>query len=210
MATIRSMEEIVLAGHALDARDAAQLVAQSKSDPYELLRCANHIRRHFRGNEVRLCSIINVRSGACSEDCAFCAQSVRHKTGVPVYPLVGTEKIVETGRACAEAGAFCFGIVTSGRGPGVEHDFESIRDAISRLEGIESCASLGTLTAESAARLKAAGLRRYNHNLETARSFFPSICTTHGYDGRVATAVKVPDTLLRPLRHPGTSIRHCK
>ena len=187
MPSIQSMEAAVLAGQPLDDRDAAQLVALSDSDPYDLLHSANRIRRHFRGNEVRLCSIINARSGACSEDCAFCAQSARHKTGVPVYPLVSTDKIVETGRACAEAGAFCFGIVTSGRGPGVERDFESVRGAIDQLDGIQSCASLGTLTAESAARLKAAGLRRYNHNLETARSFFPSICSTHSYDDRRAT-----------------------
>ena len=187
MSSIQSMEAAVLAGRALDARDAAQLVAQSESDPYDLLHSANRVRQHFRGNEVRLCSIINARSGACSEDCTFCAQSARHKTGVAVYPLAGTEKIVAAGKACAEAGAFCFGIVTSGRGPGVERDLESIRGAIAQLKGVESCASLGTLTPQMAAALKAAGLRRYNHNLETARSFFPSICTTHTYDDRVAT-----------------------
>lgn len=192
MHNLKTFEEAVIAGHALDARDAADLVALSETEPYELFHSADRVRRHFKGNVVRLCSIVNARSGACSEDCKFCAQSGRHKTGVAVYPLLSADKLLDAADASVRAGADCFGIVTSGRGPdgrcpGRETDLAAVCGTIARLDGVEACASLGALTPESAALLRRAGLCRYNHNLETARSFFPSICTTHSYDDRVAT-----------------------
>ncbi|HUW30824.1 MAG TPA: biotin synthase BioB [Planctomycetota bacterium] len=187
MPTINAFEEAVLAGRALDAADAAALVATSETQPFEMLHSANRIREHYKGNVVRLCSIVNARSGACSEDCRFCAQSARHNTGVATYPLVSAERILEAASASAKMGADCFGIVTSGRGPGSDRDFRAICATAARIAGVEACASLGSLTPEMAAALKAAGVARYNHNIETARSFYPTICTTHGFDDRVAT-----------------------
>ena len=185
--TIEEMQREVVSGGQLGARDAARLVELSECRPYELLGAANRIREHFKGKVVHLCSIVNARSGACSEDCKFCSQAARHNTGVPAYALMNRDAIVEAAERCANSEADSFGIVTSGRGPGSEKDFDTLCDALGQLPAAQACASLGALTPETAARLYAAGLRRYNHNLETARSFFPSICTTHSYDDRVAT-----------------------
>jgi len=184
---IDKLEQAALAGRQLDATDAAALVSASETQPFDLFHSANRIREHHKGNAVRLCSIINARSGACSEDCRFCAQSARHSTGVATYPLVSADRILEAGDASRKMGASCFAIVTSGRGPGSDRDFTAICATAARITGVEACASLGSLTPEKAAALKAAGVTRYNHNVETARSFYPSICTTHSFDDRVAT-----------------------
>ena len=187
MLSIEDFEQAVFSGRQLDAQDAAALVRLSESRPYELLHTANRIREHFKGKSVHLCSIVNARSGACSEDCAFCSQAARHNTSVARYPMMGRKAIVDAARSGAEAGADSFGVVTSGRGPGSREDFDIVCDVIGEMGEIDACASLGALTPADAAKLYAAGLRRYNHNLETARSFFPSICTTHSYDDRVST-----------------------
>ena len=187
MNNIRQFEEAVLSCSPLDGRDAARLVELSEAEPWELFHSANRIRERFKGKTISLCSIVNARSGACSEDCAFCSQSAGHKTGVPAYGLLSAEKMLDAARAAAASGSDCFGIVTSGKGPGSEKDISTIRETIRSIDFVEACASLGTLTPQDAAGLRAAGLARYHHNLETARSFFPEICTTHSYDSRVAT-----------------------
>jgi len=185
--SIEDFQQMVLSGGQLDAQDAARLVAISENSPYELLHAANRIREHFKGNVVHLCSIVNARSGSCSEDCKFCSQSAHHNTGAPEYALMDREAILEAARRCADSAADSFGIVTSGRGPGSEQDFDVLCEIAGELTGAKACASVGMLDADSAARLRAAGLRRYNHNLETAASFFHNICTTHTYDDRLAT-----------------------
>ena len=185
--SIEDLQQTVLSGGQLDAHDAGRLVALSEDTPYELLHAANTIREHFKGNVVHLCSIVNARSGRCSEDCRFCSQSAHHATGAPEYALMDRDAIIEAARRCADSAADSFGIVTSGRGPGSAKDFDMLCDVAGQLAGANACASLGTLDADSAARLRAAGLRRYNHNLETAPSFFHNICTTHTYDDRLAT-----------------------
>jgi len=191
MNKINAIAEDVINGRRLDENEALELISLSEADPFELLHAANRIRRHFKGNRIHLCSIINARSGACSENCAFCAQSIHHTTGVKTYPLLDCNKLADAARQCASTAAGHFGIVTSGRGPGSDGDVDTICGVLSEFAGagagVGACASLGSLTPETARKLKAAGLRRYNHNLETARSFFPSICSTHTYDDRLAT-----------------------
>lgn len=187
MGVIDDLASAAIGGRELDACDAGRLVAASEADPFELFHAANRIRRHFKGDGVQLCSIVNARSGGCSEDCRFCAQSSRHRTGAARYAMLDASMLLEAGRAAAGLGAACFGIVTSGRGPGGEGDVAAVGEVAARLEGVRPSASLGSLTPEVAARLRAAGLRRYHHNLETARSFFPEVCTTHTYDDRLAT-----------------------
>jgi len=184
------LADAAIAGRELDASDAAELVELSEGQPFDLFHEANRIRERVKGRAVRLCSIINARSGACSEDCSFCAQSARYRTGVAVYPLVEPGRIARAAEAGASAGASAFGIVTSGRGP--DRDLARICEAVAEIArrhggSLECCASLGSLTEQSAAALKAAGLVRYHHNLETARSFFPRVCSTHSYDDRVRT-----------------------
>ena len=151
------------------------------------------------GPERFTCGIINAKSGRCSEDCAFCAQSRYHTTDTPVYPLLGEEALLCRARELAERGVRRMGIVTSGAGPGAA-DLDAICAAARRIRReapIELCASLGLLTPARAAQLKDAGFTSYHHNLETARSFYPSICTTHDYRVRCDTVRTAKETGLR-------------
>jgi biotin synthase len=135
------------------------------------------------------CGIINAKSGRCSEDCSFCAQSRYHKTNAPVYALVGKETLYERASRLAESGVTRMGIVAGGSRPS-EREFASICGAAGHIAGsvgIELCASLGILGEDQARMLKEAGIRSYHHNLETGRSFYPEVCTTHSYDVRVET-----------------------
>ncbi|MFH1706849.1 MAG: biotin synthase BioB [Planctomycetota bacterium] len=151
---------------------------------------AGEMRDAFLGRAIRLCSIVNAKSGRCAEDCAFCAQSAHHRTGVKTYPLMDVAGLVKAGNAAFAAGAGEFSIVTSGTRVN-EHDLAVIEKAVARLAkrhpGKDLCASLGMISAEGLARLKRAGLRRFHHNLETSRGHFPRICTTHAYDESIRT-----------------------
>src|SRR5262249_49100717 len=140
--------------------------------------------------EVELESLINGKSGACPEDCAFCSQSARFHTDVDVYPFLDLEDVVAAAHATRDAGATQFCIVVAVRGPEERLLAKGIDagHAVRREPRLEVACSLGLLTPSQAQRLAAAGVRRYNHNLETCREVFPQICTTHTYDDRVATA----------------------
>jgi biotin synthase len=159
-------------------------------DPQTLYKAADELRRRHFGSKVELCWIINAKSGDCGQDCAFCSQSARHKTDIPRYPLVSADDMVESSRKAAKAGAYGFGIVTSGDCISTTKELDTICEAVERIkkEGlVNPDASLGRLTPYMARQLKAAGLVRYHHNLETSEGFFPKICTTHSYDDRVNT-----------------------
>ena len=151
---------------------------------------ASLLRERSFGNRIKLCSIINAKSGRCPENCAFCAQSAHYRTAAPVYPLKSQAEIV-AGAARAEAeGSHCYGIVTSGTRLQQGSELSSVLDAIREIRTsctIEPSASLGILDQATARQLAAAGCCTYHHNLETARSFFPQICTTHAYDEDVTT-----------------------
>jgi biotin synthase len=155
-----------------------------------LIALAHQVRLAWCGPEVELESLINAKSGACPEDCAFCSQSVRHHSGVDVYPFLDIDDILAAARATRDAGATQFCIVVAVRGP-EERLLRRVIDAVDAVQqetGLEVACSLGLLTPEQADRLAAAGVRRYNHNLEACRELFPTICTTHSYDDRVGTA----------------------
>lgn len=195
---LHEIGEKVLRGGETTPEEALYLIALDGPDVYHLLAYANAIRERFTGGGVELCSIINARSGNCSEDCAFCAQSAHHPAAdAPVYPLLDAEAILAKARAMEAAGVRHFDIVTSGYGYTEDDpDFQRILAIYRRLRaetGLELCACLGVLTPGAARALAAAGVRRYNHNLEAARSFFPKICTTHTYDDRVATVRAVKE-----------------
>jgi biotin synthase len=135
------------------------------------------------------CGIINAKSGNCREDCRFCAQSRRHGDNVPVYPLVSREYLLREAEKFASAKVRFMGIVTSGLCPSPE-DFEQICEAGRHIRAridIHLCASLGLLRSEQARALRQAGFTSYHHNLETAQSHYPAICTTHSYERRVQT-----------------------
>jgi biotin synthase len=155
-----------------------------------LVALAHRVRLAYCGPSVELESLINAKSGACPEDCAFCSQSVRFPTDVDVYPFLDLDEVLAAARATRDAGATQFCIVVAVRGP-EERLLTKVIDAVGAVQretGLEVACSLGLLTAPQAARLAAAGVKRYNHNLETCRAVFPSVCTTHSYDDRVATA----------------------
>lgn len=161
----------------------------------ELQTGARLIREKFFGNRVDLCTIINGKSGRCSENCKYCAQSARHHTGVEEYDFLPTEEILSVALANEKAGVNRFAIVTSGRSLDGKNFGRAI-DTYIALRGklkIELCASHGLLNAEQLRQLKAAGVTRYHHNLETSRRFFPHICTTHTFDDRITT-IKLAQT----------------
>jgi biotin synthase len=155
-----------------------------------LVALAHRVRLEFCGPDVELESLINAKSGACPEDCAFCSQSVRYSTDVEVYPFLDLDEILAAARATRDAGATQFCIVVAVRGPEERLLAKVITAtvAVQRETGLEVAVSLGLLTEPQATRLAAAGVKRYNHNLEAPRALFPQICTTHTYDDRVATA----------------------
>lgn len=180
----------IIGGGSISEAEAVTLSSASGLDAYSLFLAASRVKEHFVGNTVHLCSIINAKSGRCPENCAFCAQSAHHKTAAPVYPLVDEEKIVACAKAAEEEGSSCYGIITSGTSISKGEELERICRALRRIRsetGITPSCSLGIIDLETARALKEAGAGTYHHNLETARSFFPQICSTHAYDEDVET-----------------------
>ena len=158
------------------------------ADLKELCDSADQIRQALCGDHVDLCSIINGRSGRCGENCKFCAQSAHNCTGIEEYGFLDEEAILAECRHNAEAGVHRFSIVTAGRTLAGE-DFEKAVSAYQRMNrecAIALCGSHGLLTDEQFDRLYASGVRMYHCNIETSRRNFPSICTTHTYDDKIA------------------------
>ncbi len=172
-------------------RDEVRAVAAVPLDELPaLVSLAHRVRLAYCGPEVELESLINAKSGACPEDCAFCSQSVKFETEIDVYPFLDLDEILDAARATRDAGATQFCIVVAVRGPS-ERLLTKVIDAVNAVQretGLEVACSLGLLEPGQAERLAASGVKRYNHNLEASREVFPQICTTHTYDDRVATA----------------------
>ena len=161
-----------------------------------LLDVTESVRRHFNGDAIRLCSIINAKSGACSEDCSFCTQSSRSNAEIEKYPLMATDEILSAATQAKAHGVPRFSIVTSGRVLQGREEMTRVGDAVERISrelGLEACASLGALSDKDVRYLISRGLRSVHHNLETSRSYFPNVCTTHDYDEDVA-AVRAAKT----------------
>jgi biotin synthase len=164
---------------------AAQELMRVEDDLLPLLFYgACRIRDHYNGRGIGLCAIVNAKSGRCPEDCAFCAQSAHHQTEIEAYPLMDPDEILLKAQEAKAMGARRFAIVTSGKALSAKELAKAVQAIrlIKEEAGLIPCASLGMLTKESALQLKEAGLNRFHHNLETACSFFPSICTTHAYE----------------------------
>jgi biotin synthase len=155
----------------------------------ELISQANKVRKECVGKRIELCNILNARSGLCSEDCRFCAQSARYATDVTAYPLKNKEQIVGAARQAKEIGAERFGIVTSGNSL-TSREVDVIAAAVREIAGkvgIRVCASLGALEKQKLEALKQAGLSRYHHNIETSPRFYPRIASTHNFNQRLNT-----------------------
>jgi len=155
----------------------------------ELFLAALLVTRSLHGNRVDLCSIMNVKSGRCSEDCVFCAQSGHYRTDINIYPLLTKEDILERAYQMEYQGARRFSLVTSGKGV-LDSDFEkilAIYETLREKTSLSLCASLGIIDYDKALRLKKAGVTTYHHNIETSQSFYPEICSTHSFNERVET-----------------------
>jgi biotin synthase len=188
--------ERIIAGELLD-RDSAIALTQIEGQENILILCAaaDRVRQACCGNIVDLCSIINVKSGNCSENCSFCAQSAHHPgQDSPIYGLKSKSEILAQAKAAEAAGARRFCLVSQGRGPkyasSKSTDFEQILDTVREIiaeTNIKPCCALGEVTADQATALRQAGVTRYNHNLESAENFFPNVATTHAWQDRVET-----------------------
>ena len=185
-----SRAERVINGERLNRDEVAVILATPHEHVFHLLAAANDVRRHFKGDRVDLCFIVNTKSGACTEDCAFCAQSAHHDTEAPVYPLMAKEKVLEHARTAESMGANKLCFVTSGRGIESGEEFDNICASIAAIAeetDLDRCGSLGSLDRGQLEKLKAAGLQSLHHNIETAESFFDEICSTHTYADRITT-----------------------
>jgi biotin synthase len=185
----------IIKGGEITRAEARELFDFQGESLYDLFYAANKVRRHFHGNRVTFCSILPTKFGNCSEDCKFCAQSAWYDTGITTHGMMEPEKIVDAMTFARDHGASAFGMVNSGRGP-TARDWPELMQAVratQEVNGICHCVDVGTLSAEQAQELKAAGVRRVNHNLETSREFYPQIVTTHTWDERVETVRHVQD-----------------
>jgi len=184
-----SLSRRVIAGGEVTRDEARQLFSLEGEELYDLFYAAHKVRRHFHGNRVTFCSILPTKFGHCSEDCKFCAQSSFYDTGITPHPLMDGGEVAQACQDARDKGASAFGIVNSGRGP-TKKEWPKIMEAVramKEVDGICHCATLGTLNEEQARDLKAAGVRRINHNLETSKEFYPQIVTTHTWEERVET-----------------------
>lgn len=139
--------------------------------------------------DIEFCSLINARNGKCSQNCKYCAQSSHYCTNIESYPLVSLEEVKKIALEAKSHKASRFAIVTSGKTPD-ESDFDTILkmiEEVNKIDGLKSCASIGILNEEQAKKLSEIGLKRFHHNINTSRSYYPSVCTTHSWDDRLNT-----------------------
>ena len=179
------IREEAMSGKGISPPDALAVLGLPREALWRLLDVTEAVRRRFKGDGIRLCSIVNAKSGSCSENCSFCSQSSRSKADIAIYPMIGEGEIVAAARQAKERGAREFSIVGSGLAMRSRRELVRVGNAVERIRdevGLETCVSLGTLPAEVIAYLLSRGLRSVHHNLETSRRFFPSVCTTHDYE----------------------------
>lgn len=193
---ILGLKDRIISGGEITRPEALALIQVEDPEMLNVLRSAAHeITLAFHSKKAGVCSLINAKSYLCGEDCGFCSQSVRFQTSVARYELLDPSIIIEAAKNAERQGAQNFCIVTSG-GELDEEEFDKILEVIKKLKlettlGIDG--SLGFLTLERAKRLKEAGLRRFNSNLQSSREFYPEIVSTHSYEKRVETLENLRD-----------------
>ena len=189
---ISTLGERVLGGGQVTREEALWLFRlESSADILDLLSWANRIREKFKGNKIHLCSIVNAKAGACSENCSFCAQSSHYQTGSPKYGFVDPEPVAEAATEANKNSVTAVGLVAAWKGLNEGPILDEVCDRIRELKAggkTRPDASLGIIKKQEVAnRLKEAGLECYGHNLESSRRFFPNTCTTHTFDDRLQT-----------------------
>lgn len=177
-----------LSGEGISRADALEMGTLTHEELDALFEGTNKIREAFKGQDVKICSIVNAKSGKCVEDCSFCAQSSSFETDSPEYELMNVEEIVAAAKEAEAFGSNEFSIVTSGTAMDDRQELDKIIEAVKRIKAetnLETCTSIGLMGLEHLKELKAAGLDRCHHNLETAASHFEKIVTTHSYKDEV-------------------------
>ena len=183
------LAERTLSGHQVTGEEGLAILDSGDDELLPLLHAAFRLRARHHGRDVRIHVLRNAKSGLCPENCAFCSQSVAFHTDAPRYQMQSVEELVEGARVAARMGAVKYCMVTSTRGPS-QRELDVVCQAVRRIKAelnIHVCTSLGLLREGQAEQLAAAGVDRFNHNLEASRRFFPKICTTHRFEDRVET-----------------------
>lgn len=196
---LTNIADYIIEGGKLDDATALRLLLIDDSRIYDLMYAAYLVKRHFQGDKLHRCSIVNAKSGACGEDCKFCAQSSFYQadTGVETYPIMNADAILRAADSAVEYGSTNFGIVTAIKGVQEGPMLEAILEAVRKIRArgqIAPDASLGVVSRRVLERLRDAGLQVYHHNLESSRSFYPNVCTTRDWQENfdtVATAKAV-------------------
>jgi len=169
--------------------DAKKLLELYSLPIEELMEISAKITEENFAGDVEFCSIISAKTGMCGEDCKYCSQSSHNKAQIETHPLLSVEKVKEAALDAKNNGATRFCVVTSGRKPDDE-EFKKILEMIKEvaaIDGLHACCSLGILTEDQMKSLKDAGAERFNHNINTAKSYHSSICTTHDFQDRIDT-----------------------
>ncbi len=186
MDIINTLKEKILGGGLIDKSESMSLL---DADLEQFCAAADEIRSKLNGSKIDTCTILNGKSGLCTENCKYCAQSAHNHTGVKEYPMLTVDEIVERGLENAKLGVDRFDVVTAGLRLS-DAEVDTLCRAYSQIKeqtDLELCSSNGLLSYEQFVRLHDAGVTRIHNNLETSRRFFPSVCTTHTYDEKIET-----------------------
>ncbi|MCA8911100.1 MAG: biotin synthase BioB [Planctomycetes bacterium] len=194
-----NVAEFIIDGGALDDATALRLLTLPDDRVYDLMYAANLVKRHFQGDKLHRCSIVNAKSGACGEDCKFCGQSASYQkqTGVDTYPVMNADSILKAADMATEYGSTNFGIVTAIKGVQEGPMLDAICEAVRKIRAkgqIAPDASLGVVSKTVLEKLKEAGLQVYHHNLECSRSYYPNICTTRDWNENYETIQRARQT----------------
>ncbi len=191
----RELANRVLEGHRLTESEGLAILRSGDEEILDVLAAAYRVRYRWHGNRVHLYFLMNAKSGRCAEDCAYCSQAGTATSEIARYSMLDSDEIFAGAQQAAERQAATYCIVIARRSP-TATELDRIADVVPRIKaafGLHICTALGLLSSEQAARLKACGVDRVNHNLNTSRRFYPEICTTHGYDDRMETLRAVRD-----------------
>ncbi len=194
-AQYQQLAQRVLDGHQLSREEALSLLKSPDEDILAVLSAGFQIRRRYFGKTVQLYFLMNAKSGLCPEDCHYCSQSKISDAPVPKYNILKREQMLDAAKVAAERGAKTYCLVISARGPN-ERELSAVERIVPEIKqkyGLDVCACLGLLSREQADRLKACGVDRVNHNLNTSEDHYEDICTTHTYADRVETLRHVRD-----------------
>ncbi|TVS12286.1 MAG: biotin synthase BioB [Planctomycetaceae bacterium] len=196
----QALSERVLSGQRMTLEEGIAVLQSPDNQLLEVLSAAYRIRHHYFGNTVQLYFLINAKSGLCPEDCSYCSQSKVSQAPIPKYNILQRDQLMEGARLARERNARTYCIVISARSPN-EREMQAVEELVPEIKsryGLHVCASLGLLSEPLADRLKACGVDRINHNLNTSAEHYPTICSTHSYQDRIET--------LRAVRNAGMEL----